>query len=52
MDRKEKIPPETCEKRKIKAYKEDIGQYYNMMYIVENDTHYYCCHDGRRLENI
>ena len=40
------------EKMKTRAYKQDIGKYYNMMYMVEEDTHYYRCHDGRRLEHI
>jgi len=37
---------------KTRAYKEDIGKYYNMMYMVEEDTHYYRYHDGRRLDYI
>lgn len=40
------------EKMKTRAYKEDIGKHYNMMYMVEGDSHYYRCHDGRRLEYI
>jgi hypothetical protein len=40
------------EKMKTKAYKEDIGKHYNMMYIIEEDTHYYRCHDGRSLTYI
>lgn len=40
------------EKMKTKAYKENIGKYYNMMYMVEDDTHYYQCHDKRRLTHI
>jgi len=40
------------EKMKTKAYKQDIGKHYNMMYMVEDDTHYYRCHDGRKLEHI
>lgn len=46
------IKLQTHEQRKTRAYKEDIGKYYNMMYIIEDDTHYYRCHDGRRLEHI
>ncbi|UWP60555.1 IS1182 family transposase [Ruminococcus gauvreauii] len=46
------IKLQTHEKRKTRAYKEDIGKYYNMMYMVEDDTHYYRCHDGRRLDHI
>ena len=33
------------EKRKTRAYKEDIGKYYNMTYAVFEDEHYYICHD-------
>lgn len=40
------------EKMKTKAYKEDIGKYYNMRYLIEDDTPYYQCHDGRRLDHI
>ncbi len=40
------------EKMKTKAYKEDIGKHYNMMYVIEEDTHYYRCHDGRSLTYI
>lgn len=40
------------EKMKTRAYKEDIGKHYNMMYIIEEDTHYYRCHDGRSLTYI
>jgi transposase len=40
------------EKRKTRAYKEDIGKYYNMTYAVYEDEHYYICHDGRELRHI
>src|SRR5699024_5774529 len=40
------------EKRKTRAYKEDIGKYYNMTYAVFEDEHYYICHDGRELRHI
>lgn len=40
------------EKRKTRAYKEDIGKYYNMSYRVFEDEHYYVCHDGRELRHI
>lgn len=40
------------EKRKTRAYKEDIGKYYNMSYHVFEDEHYYICHDGRELRHI
>ena len=40
------------EKRKTRAYKEDIGKYYNMTYAVNGDEHYYICHDGRELRHI
>ena len=46
------IKLQTHEKMKTKAYKEDIGKYYNMIYVIEEDTHYYLCHDGRRLDYI
>jgi hypothetical protein len=51
-DIKSYIKLQTHEKMKTRAYKEDIGKYYNMMYIVEEDTHYYRCYDGRNLEHI
>ena len=37
---------------KTRAYKEDIGKYYNMTYAVFEDEHYYICHDGRELRHI
>lgn len=40
------------EKRKTRAYKDDIGKYYNMRYDVFEDEHYYICHDGRELRHI
>ena len=40
------------EKRKTRAYGEDIGKYYNMRYAVFEDEHYYICHDGRELRHI
>ncbi len=40
------------EKRKTRAYKEDIGKYYNMTYAVFEDEHYYICRDGRELRHI
>mgnify|MGYP003297323391 CR=1 FL=1 len=40
------------QKRKTRAYKEDIGKYYNMTYHVFEDEHYYICHDGRELRHI
>jgi len=40
------------EKMKTRAYQEDIGKYYNMMYMVDEDVHYYRCHDGRRLDYV
>ena len=40
------------EKRKTRAYKEDIGKHYNMTYQVFEDEHYYICHDGRELRHI
>ena len=40
------------EKRKARAYKENIGKYYNMSYAVFEDEHYYICHDGREVRHI
>lgn len=40
------------EHRKSRAYREDIGKYYNMRYEVFEDEHYYVCHDGRELRHI
>ncbi len=40
------------EQRKIRAYKEDIGKYYNMGTQIFEDEHYYICHDGRKLRHI
>ena len=40
------------EKRKTRAYREEIGKYYNMTYTVFEDEHYYICHDGRELRHI
>ena len=40
------------EKRKTRAYKEDIGKYYNMKTMIYEDEHYYICHDGRELRHI
>ena len=37
---------------KTRAYKEDIGKYYNMVQEVEDGEHYYRCHDGRQLCHI
>lgn len=40
------------EKRKTRAYQEDISKYYNMTTQVYEDEHYYICHDGRELRHI
>ena len=40
------------EKRKTRAYKDDIGKHYNMTYQIFEDEHYYVCHDGRELRHI
>ena len=40
------------EKRKTRAYKEDIGKYYNMTYTIFGDEPYYICYDGRELRHI
>lgn len=38
------------EKRKTRAYKEDISKYYNMTAQIFEDEHYYLCHDGREQD--
>lgn len=40
------------EKRKTRAYQEDIRKCYSMKYEVFEDEHYYVCHDGRELRHI
>lgn len=35
-----------------RAYKEDIGKYYNMKYKVFEDGHYCICHDGWEVRHI
>jgi len=40
------------EKRKTRAYKNDIGKHYNMTNQIFEDEHYYVCHDGRELHHI
>ena len=40
------------EKRKTRAYAEDISKYYNMSNKIFEDEHYYVCHDGRELHHI
>lgn len=40
------------EKRKPRAYKEDIGKYYNTKHEVFKEETYYVCHDGRQLHHI
>lgn len=40
------------EKRKTRAYREDIRKYYNMTYQLFEDKHYYICHDGWELRHI
>ena len=40
------------EKRKTRAYAEDIGKYYNLTCQIFEDEHYYICHDGRQLRHI
>lgn len=39
------------EKRKTRAYKEDIGKYYNMTSRIFEDEHYYICHDDKELKH-
>ena len=40
------------ERRKTRAYKEDIGKHYNMKYEVFENDRYYICHDERELRHI
>ena len=40
------------EKRKTRAYTEEIGKYYNMKTQVFEDELYYICHDGREPHHI
>ena len=40
------------EKRKSRAYTEEIGKYYNMKTQIFEDELYYICHDGRELHHI
>ena len=40
------------EKRKTRAYTEDISKYYNMTHRIFEDEHYYICHDGRELHHL
>ena len=40
------------EKRRTRAYKADIGKYYNMSCAVFEDEYYYICHDGRELRHM
>ena len=40
------------EQRKTRAYKENIGKYYNMTTQIFEDEHFYICHDGRELRRI
>ena len=40
------------EKRKTRAYAEDISKYYNMKVEVLEDEQFYICHDGRELRHI
>ena len=40
------------EKRKTRAYQEDIGKYYNMKTQMFEDELYYVCRDGRELHHL
>ena len=40
------------EKRKTRAYAEDISKYYNMKVEVFENEQFYICHDGRELRHI
>jgi transposase len=46
------IKLQTHEQRKTRAYKEDIGKYYNMTHVIDGDFKYYQCHDLRQLTYI
>lgn len=39
------------EKRKTRAWKNDIGKHYNMTTVDTEDGHYYVCYDGRELHH-
>ena len=40
------------EKRKTRAYSEDISKYYNMRTGIFEDEQFYICHDGRELWHL
>lgn len=46
------IKLQSHEQRKTRAYKEDIGKYYNMVHVMDEGPQYYRCHDGRKLTYI
>ena len=46
------IKQQDHEQRKTRAYKENIGKYYNMTTQIYEDEHFYVCHDGRELRHI
>ena len=46
------IKLQTHEKMKTRAYQENIGKHYNMMYMIDEDSSYYRCHDGRNLTHL
>ena len=46
------IKQQDHEKRKTRAYREEIGKYYNMKTQVFGDELYYICNDGRELHHI
>lgn len=37
---------------KKRSYRENIGKHYNMIDVIEDDEHFYRCHDGRELHHI
>ena len=49
QDIKSYIKLQTHEKMKTRAYQEDIGKYYNMSSLIEEDTFYYVCHARLRI---
>jgi hypothetical protein len=44
------IKLQSHEKKKTRAYRQDIGKHYNMNKMIDGECNYYICHNGRRLE--
>ena len=49
MIKQDYIKLQDHEKRKTKAYTQDIGKHYNMTLRIFEDEQYYICHDGIRI---